>query len=138
MEEVRGIMKRFILVTLILIILTGCSHQLGNVRASDNEVVSKIQAGKTTRDEVLFLVGQPNKKSISSSGEETWEYYFMDVRIQPTWFVPIVNMVATCHKTYRYFLTVNFGKNSVVKEVLKGTGHTEGTAYGSERPVEEP
>jgi len=60
-----------------LLVLTGCatsSYTYGNNFASEN--VSKIVKGKTTKQEIVTMFGQPFLKSVISKTGEKWVYSY--------------------------------------------------------------
>jgi hypothetical protein len=69
MPSLRGF---FIPLLVAVFLLTGCSSSSVRHLASD---ASLIKAGKTSRDEVLTLLGEPDSQRMVSSDTEQWVYF---------------------------------------------------------------
>lgn len=67
-------MRKLFLIFLILIFLSGCATTHGTKINTTN--IPKIEKGKTTKQEVLMLFGEPLSKQLNANGTETWTYEF--------------------------------------------------------------
>ncbi|WP_323663698.1 hypothetical protein [Pectobacterium carotovorum] len=87
-------MKKFIIVTLVSLTLSGC-YSFGNQtlkNVTQEDVKAKIVKGKTTKAEVLTAFGEPDKR-ITSDDEEKWSYSMHNYRSKPTSYIPIVGIL---------------------------------------------
>jgi outer membrane protein assembly factor BamE (lipoprotein component of BamABCDE complex) len=119
-------MKAFLVVTIVALGLAGCAN-VGNKQIIDNNNVSKIRAGETTKDQTRLIVGEPSKVTFSDNREETWEYEFASYRSNPAQFIPIAGLFASAD-VEKHTLTVRFRPDGIVKEV--GKGRVTGKAGG--------
>ena len=71
-----NILRSFSLLSILIsaLFLTGCSNPTRHL-VSD---VSMIQAGQSTREEVITLMGEPDSKRMVSPDTEEWVYYEED------------------------------------------------------------
>ncbi|WP_233985925.1 hypothetical protein [Pectobacterium versatile] len=87
-------MKKFIIVTLVSLTLSGC-YSFGNQtlkNVTQEDVKAKIVKGKTTKAEVLTAFGEPDKR-ITSDDEEKWSYSMHNYRSKPTSYIPLVGVL---------------------------------------------
>lgn len=87
-------MKKFIIVTLVSLTLSGC-YSFGNQtlkNVTQEDVKAKIVKGKTTKAEVLTAFGEPDKR-ITSDDEEKWSYSMHNYRSKPISYIPIVGIL---------------------------------------------
>ncbi|WP_165707421.1 hypothetical protein [Pectobacterium polaris] len=87
-------MKKFIIVTLVSLTLSGC-YSFGNQtlkNVTQEDVKAKIVKGKTTKAEVLTAFGEPDKR-ITSDDEEKWSYSMHNYRSKPTSYIPIIGIL---------------------------------------------
>jgi hypothetical protein len=60
-----------------LIGLAGCTditHESGQKAIADQNKISQIQKGVTTKQNVAALSGEPERKGFEENGDETWTY----------------------------------------------------------------
>jgi len=114
----RGIMKDIIIAGILLILLFGCATH-GNEQIRDQERVSKILPGITTKAEVTELVGKPTEVTFSDDGDETWKYILSKAQMRASSLIPVVGLFTGGADTQTYTLTVRF-KDDIVKSVGKG------------------
>jgi outer membrane protein assembly factor BamE (lipoprotein component of BamABCDE complex) len=112
-----GFMK-IAIICVFVVMLFGCATH-GNEQIRDQERVSKIQPGITTKAEVTELVGKPSEVTFSDDGDETWKYILTKAQMRASSLIPIVGLFAGGADTQTYTLTVRF-KGDVVKSVGKG------------------
>ena len=60
------------LLAVLILAVTACSNKQVRYLASD---VSLVEPEKTTKQEVLSFLGQPDEQYAEPSGEEVWVYY---------------------------------------------------------------
>lgn len=73
MSEKRGMTRRAFAAGLLALVLSGCAITYG--REFDTAKVSQIQKGKTTKDEVRAMLGEP--ASVTQTADfEQWGYAY--------------------------------------------------------------
>ncbi|WP_423186774.1 outer membrane protein assembly factor BamE domain-containing protein [Alishewanella sp. d11] len=86
-----------ILTTLfILLMLTGCAtanYELGNPINPEN--VAKIENGKTTKQELISLFGEPYTKTPLSSTQEKWIYTYINTTAKAQSYVVTMKVDST-------------------------------------------
>lgn len=121
------------MVVLCSVVLYGCAST-ETKQIIDNNIISSIKPGKTTKAEVESLLGEPYGTSayevLAGPEEEEWTYYTIEEIIpeQLTFLiVPFIVKYATSFGDKLYALSVRFSKEGVVKQVEKckitGPGH---------------
>lgn len=81
----KRITQSVILLFLALFMLAGCYNKPVQHLASD---AALIKAGKTSRQDVLLLLGEPKTQQVVAEGVEEWVYYEEDLTMmQRTPFV---------------------------------------------------
>lgn len=100
-----------------LLMLGGCASS-GNVsiaNQTNDTVEGKLIRGKSTRDDVRKLYGDPIKTTFTDSGNELWEYAYSKTHSKIQNYIPVVNMFTTGSKGKQNTLTVFFDKNGIVQ-----------------------
>lgn len=110
----------------IFVLLCGC-YSSGNRRIGDDSILEKIQKGKTTKAELLALLGKPNAAGLSWMGSEHWTYMYAHAEVTGATFIPIVGPLVggTTHKMNT--LTIQLDQNGIVQnftssEIRGGSG----------------
>jgi outer membrane protein assembly factor BamE (lipoprotein component of BamABCDE complex) len=107
----------FKLLALAPLLVCSACISAGTQAIQNTEVVSRIEAGKSTRADVVALLGYPLAATHQDQGlgEVTWHYYYATAYPNPTAFVPGVKaLTANLNETTR-ILSVTFNKNGTVK-----------------------
>jgi len=108
-------MNRVIL-SLIIFGVVGCSSTAGNNTISNENkqsVSAKIKNGKTTKNEVLALFGNPVRETTTGSNEEQWLYSSYKSDMTALTYVPIINLFSSGADTQSKSLTVTFKGDKV-------------------------
>jgi len=131
---------KYVVAMLFSMVLFGCATT-GTKQILDNESVSSIKPGKTTRTEVEALFGKPYWVStyevLAGPEEEEWNYNVVREKISGWILVPLVlgppiALIAAGAAKYAtssgdefYVLSIRFSKEGIVKQVekCKTTGH---------------
>lgn len=133
------------MVVLCSVVLYGCAST-ETKQIIDNDIVSSIKPGKTTKAEVETILGKPYGVStyevLVGPEEEEWVYMYMDDGIVAPTLVgagigfasglPVVGGISAAvagkvmYSGKVYFLPIRFSKEGVVKQV----GKCETTAGG--------
>lgn len=100
------------------VILSGCVTTGNDQVANENQdtVAKKIIEGKTTKNEVRSLYGEPNSISTGSAGAESWTYSYGSVKNDPKKWIPIVGiLLEDGDKHTTKVLLISFNKKGVVE-----------------------
>jgi outer membrane protein assembly factor BamE (lipoprotein component of BamABCDE complex) len=104
---------RKIILLISYILLVGCSS-MGNKEVMDVSKTSQIVQGKTTKEEVMALLGEPNHITVRPDGNETWVYSYTHGTTRPTTFIPVVGLFAGGTDFKGKTLGLVFDKNGVL------------------------
>lgn len=125
-------------------IMAGCASH-GNREIADESKVSRIQKGKSTKADVVALVGKPTEVDFTEAGLEKWKYTYTTASVRGTNFIPVVGIFAGGTDTETDTLTILFSKDGIVENI--GRGKAAGGAGGlqdmsssglKEKPKSEP
>jgi outer membrane protein assembly factor BamE (lipoprotein component of BamABCDE complex) len=102
-----------------LILGSGGCISAGTNAIQDTGVVSKIEVGKSTRSDVVALLGYPLAASHKDQGlgEVTWHYYYATASPDATAFVPVVKAFTRNLNETTRVLSVTFNKTGTVKSL---------------------
>lgn len=137
---------RCVVVVLCSVILYGCAsypadYPTETKRIRDNDSISSIKPGKTTRTEVETLLGKPGwvngYEVLAGLEEEEWVYYTIEEIIPESLsvlVVPIIIKYATSFSDEMYTLFIRFSKEGLVKQVEKCK--ITGPAHGDKQECE--
>ena len=62
-----------------MLFFNGCAPVISSGKKFDLEQVPRIQDGRTTKEEVLSMFGQPSRKNLTG-GTEMWMYTYTEMR----------------------------------------------------------
>lgn len=110
-------MKRW-LILIVVLMAAGCASW-GNEQIRDQSVISQIQPGTTTKEEIRTLIGEPTEITFSDNGDETWKYVLSKTQMRASSFIPIVGLFTGGADMQSYTLTIRF-KDNIVKFVGQG------------------
>jgi outer membrane protein assembly factor BamE (lipoprotein component of BamABCDE complex) len=83
---------------------------------TDPGVVARIEAGKTTKQEVTGLLGLPVAVYFPTDDEEEWNYPYLTVYPWAPDFIPVADAYAS-PRYHTRVLSVFFSKNGMVKKL---------------------
>ncbi|MFM0265577.1 outer membrane protein assembly factor BamE domain-containing protein [Paraburkholderia sediminicola] len=95
--------------------LFGCASY-GNESISDQQKVSQIQVGKTTKGDVKNVLGMPGNVSFADNGDEIWTYQHVSTNAAA--YIPFVGLFKNGINEDN--LTVRFSSRGIVKAVGQG------------------
>ena len=124
------------LVSLVLW-LAGCAST-GNSNLADDWTMEQIQVGKTTKQQVVSLLGDPsNQRSIEMGGwtREWWGYHYASAKINPLEYLLLYGFLYNGFGQYdtQYDLGVYFDHRGIVSSLS-----TMKTDYEMGSPVTSP
>lgn len=103
--------------------LAGCASS-GNVVLKDETsktVAQKIKKGKSTKDDVRGVYGDPYTTSFTDSGNEIWKYEFVKAHMTASSFIPVVSMFKSGSEGNKKELVVMFDSRGIVKNFSMST-----------------
>jgi hypothetical protein len=86
-------MKTFCIVALMLFVVVGCSHYSSG-RKIDSKSITAIEKGKTTRWQLLDVLGPPASVTISHDGKKLLQYAYIEVKTKAASYIPVVGLFA--------------------------------------------
>lgn len=110
---------------LLVVCLVGCAT---SGRKIDQAAADKIEKGKTTKEQVVALIGSPESISRSSNGDTTYIYNYIRATAKPINFVPIVGAFAQGADVQHQMYMVTFDPKGIVKSYTSNYGASEANA----------
>lgn len=88
-------MRKILIAAMMASVLAGCASSGNQQLKNETEisVQSKLQEGKTTKNEVKSYFGSPDAVSYTDSGKEIWKYAFAKVKVNGTTFIPFYGLL---------------------------------------------
>jgi outer membrane protein assembly factor BamE (lipoprotein component of BamABCDE complex) len=107
------------LMVVALLLVSSACVSAGNQAIKDSGVVSKIEVDKSTRSDVVALLGYPLAATHKNQGlgEVTWHYYYATAYPTATAFVPVAKAFTRNLNETTRVLSVTFNKNGTVKSL---------------------
>lgn len=106
---------------LVVVALAGCVSAQGTKAISDPDLVSKIEPGVSTKDDVTALLGSPDDTTFTDSGSEIWKYVYQRAEYRKSNFIPVVGTFAGGTDLETSTLTVLWDEDGVVRKVSGGS-----------------
>jgi len=120
-----------VLLVFLAVCLAGC---VSSGRKIDQSAADKIEKGKTTREQVVNLIGSPDHITRTGNGDTIFMYNYMRIAAKPASFIPYVGLFVGGSNLQHQMYMVTFGPDGVVKDYLSTYGASEsdrGLATGS-------
>ncbi len=111
-----------LLILLLIVGLAGCAT---SGRKIDQAAADQIEKGKTTKEQVIALIGSPESISRSSNGDTTYIYNYTRATAKPINFVPIVGAFAGGADVQHQMYMVTFDPKGIVKSYTSNYGASE-------------
>jgi outer membrane protein assembly factor BamE (lipoprotein component of BamABCDE complex) len=115
-------MKRTIGLLLIIGLLAGC-FSMG--RKIDQSAADKIEKGKTTKEQVLYLTGSPDQIMRLGNGDTTFTYTYIRSTAKPATFIPFIGAFVGGANVQQQMFSVTFGPDNIVKNLFSTQAATE-------------
>ena len=112
-------MKRVITFILVLGLLFGC---VSSGHKIDQAAADKIEKGKTTRDQVVSLLGSPDRVTRRGNGKTIFMYNYVRATAKPATFIPVFGPLVGGANVQHQMYMVTFDSNGVVKDFLNTYG----------------
>ena len=100
----------------------GCTRTYG--RRVSMEELGKIELGHTTKAQVVTLLGEPQGKKTSYSGQDSWIYKFSQTSTNGATYVPVVGLFAGKVSAKAEIVRISF-TNGVVADVTTSSSGTD-------------
>jgi outer membrane protein assembly factor BamE (lipoprotein component of BamABCDE complex) len=113
---------RFLLLILLAAWLASC---VSSGRKIDQSAADKIEKGKTTREQVVSLIGSPDRITRTGNGDTIYMYNYMRATAKPATFIPIFGPLVGGANVQHQMYMVTFGSDGVVKDYLSTYGGSE-------------
>jgi outer membrane protein assembly factor BamE (lipoprotein component of BamABCDE complex) len=129
--------KLLFILFLMVFWLGGC---VSSGRKIDQSAADKIEKGKTTREQVINLIGSPDRITRTGSGDTIFMYNYMRATAKPATFIPIFGPLVGGANVQHQMYMVTFGSDGVVKDFLSTYGGSEvdhGVTTGSKADIPE-
>jgi outer membrane protein assembly factor BamE (lipoprotein component of BamABCDE complex) len=100
----------------IVALLAGCATS-GNEKLKDHtqsSISQRITEGKSTKNEVTAVLGQPTSVSFTDGGNEIWTYKHARATPQAHSFIPILGLISSGADVKTKELVLMFNKDGVV------------------------
>jgi outer membrane protein assembly factor BamE (lipoprotein component of BamABCDE complex) len=110
----------YALAIVCIMALSGCAS-FGNKQITNEDTVSKIKIGQSTKSEVKALLGEPTNVCFMDAGEEDWYYTYTRSTMRPASVIPLIGIFAGGSDMQTHNLTIRFGKDGIVQKIGKGT-----------------
>ena len=117
-------MKAFYYLTVLFVLLVGCASA-GNPKVADFNPGTQIEYGKTTKQEIWNMLGEPNGKKYGDGGREVWVYSYAQAQARPATFIPIVGFFAGGIDGSAKKLIFAFDEHGVLQKDGSGEGQTQ-------------
>lgn len=108
-----------ILLGLVIVALLSACATSGNVKMKDqtqSSISQQITEGKTTKSDVINILGQATKVGLTNEGTEVWTYEHSRATPHARNFVPFVRLVSSGADVKTKQLVIEFNKDSVVSK----------------------
>jgi len=111
----------------IVLLFLGCAS-MGNPKVADFNPETQVEYGKTTKAEILTMLGEPNSKTYGPDGKEGWGYTYAQYQVKPATFIPVVGIFAGGSDVSGRNLIFLFDKNGILQKQGSGESQFTGTS----------
>ena len=112
---------RKILLILASVILVGCATVGTKI---DQDKLSQIKEGVTTKQEVINLLGKPYMVTLTSDGKTMFMYQYVKASNRAVNFIPGVDLLAGGMDMSQQILQVLIGKDDKVEKYIFNDSNT--------------
>jgi len=111
----------------VALCLGGCASGGNKILKEETgqSVDQKITDGKSTKDQVRSIYGDPMETSYTDSGNEIWKYNFVKGHMTASSFIPVVSLFASGTKGKKKELVLFFDQQGVVQRHAMSTSDVE-------------
>ena len=129
-------MNKIVFSTLAIsaLLISGCAMKTGNEnlgKMEKNQIDQQIIKGKSTKENVKAMFGDPDKTDFDNNGNEKWTYEHTRKSAKGVNFVPVVNWFVAGTNDIKKTLIVLFDDIGIVKNYIASSaeGETKGGLF---------
>ncbi len=107
---------------------SGCAVKTGNEtlgKMDKTQLDRGIAKGKSTKDDVKAMLGDPDKTDFDNNGNEKWSYIHVRKDIKAVNFIPLVSLFVQGTNDTTKTLVVLFDDKGYVKNYIASDAHGE-------------
>mgnify|MGYP006277757459 FL=1 len=112
-------MRRLVILAGLLVVVAGCARSGTKVDPSE---LRQFEAGKTTYEEVVGVLGVPNYVSMTGDGRRLVSYIYAESQVRPETMIPFVGVFVGGVDTNTNNVTLVFDENDVLQRSGGGRG----------------
>lgn len=117
-----------------MVMTSGCAVKTGNEtlgKMEKNQIDQQIVKGKSNKQDVTAMMGDPDKTDFDNNGNEKWTYVHTRRSAKGVNYVPVVNWFVAGTNDTTKTLIVLFDDNGVVKNYIASSaeGETKGGLF---------
>ena len=86
-------MKKILLIVLALCIVSCDKTNKNLIKNDDKQLAEMVVKGKTTKEEVKKMFGEPNEKGLNENGKEKWMYVHNETSMNPMNYIPVTKVL---------------------------------------------
>jgi len=103
------------------LLISGCAGKTGNEqlgKMEKSEINQKIEKGKTTKQDIKDMLGDPDKTDFDNNGHEKWTYVHVRKDLKLVNYVPVANWFVGGTNDTTKSVVVLFHDDGVVKNYI--------------------
>lgn len=104
-----------ILILFLCLFLIGCAT---SGKLIDQDKLSQIKEGITTKEEVINLLGKPEMISLTSDAKEIMMYHHLEYKTRASTFIPVVGLMTGGADMKQQILQILIDKNGKVEKFI--------------------
>lgn len=111
-----------------VLMMSGCAVKTGNEtlgKLDKAQLEQGIIKGKSTKDDVKAMLGDPDKTDFDNNSLEKWTYIHVRKDLKAVNYIPVANWFAHGTNDTTKTLVVLFDDNGVVKNYINSDAHGE-------------
>jgi outer membrane protein assembly factor BamE (lipoprotein component of BamABCDE complex) len=112
---------RTVLIIIAALTLSAC---VATGKKVTQERVSQFQKGKTTYQEVVRELGEPNGSTLHSDGGRSISYFYSQAQMKAESFIPYIGGLVGGSESETTSVSMNFDKNGVLTDYSASSGKT--------------
>ena len=128
----KNVIHKIMMICIAGMLTTACMVTSGNQKITDEKTTKQIEIGKTTKDELFAMIGEPNNTFFGENDEETCVWNSFDggygkevvAGYALEMLIPFGSMMVGSDSKSDS-LTVLFDGNGIVKKIAKGQQTTK-------------
>jgi len=118
------------LMALVMALAVGC---MSSGQKLEEDKVSQIKKGVTTRAEVEALLGQPSHVTIVGNGKRIMFYQYYEMKAKGTSFIPYAGAFVGGTNNRQQMLQIMLDEHNIVEDLEFGDRQTETTGGSANR-----